>query len=185
MAKIPVHEVRRIILPLETAVDAVLELDREHGGRLAFGTLVDAHIESASDPGLVIEVIRPGGIDSEKRKYTLPAIAAAFINYCWKSRIPLPRQAKKRIDIVPEGFALTIEGTFDVVRRHGALPKAGAKVPGGSAAVEAGEDGDVPAGADAVTAAAVEDSDAGAVAAPDAATPVGESPVDAAASNEL
>ncbi len=39
MAKLLIYESRRLVLPLETAVDAVLELDRERGGRLTLASL--------------------------------------------------------------------------------------------------------------------------------------------------
>jgi hypothetical protein len=123
MAKLPIHETRRIVLPIETAVDAVLELDREHGGALARGTITEVYMESDATPGLVLQVLLPGDLDAERRKFTLPAIAAAFINYCWKARIPIPRSGTKRIEIVPEGFAITIECHTEVVRRHGEVPK--------------------------------------------------------------
>ncbi len=123
MAKVPVHEVRKLTLPLETAVDAVLELDSEQGGSLAFSLLVDAQIESEPEPGLVITVQRRGSESTEQRKFTLPILAAAFIRYCWKCRIPLPRQGSKRIEIAPDGFIFTIEGSVEVIRRHGPLPR--------------------------------------------------------------
>jgi hypothetical protein len=128
MAKVPVHERRKLILPLETALDAVLELDSEQGGSLAFGTLVEAQIESEPEPGLSIVVQRRGSGTSERRKFTLPIMAAAFIRYCWKCRIPLPRQGAKSIEVGPDGFVFTIEGTVEVIRRHGGL------VPRGSSA---------------------------------------------------
>lgn len=131
MAKLPVHELRKLVLPIETAVDAVLELDSEQGGGLAFGTLLAAQVESEPEPGLVI-MVRPRGSEAtERRKFTLPVLAAAFIRYCWKCRIPLPRHGTKRIEIAPEGFAFTIEGTTEVVRRHSPLPQRGPRTPGG------------------------------------------------------
>ncbi|HUN25320.1 MAG TPA: hypothetical protein VMU67_03360 [Steroidobacteraceae bacterium] len=123
MAKLPLHEFRRLTLPIETAVDVVLELDSEQGGSLAHGTLVEAQIETEPEAGLVVVARRRGSETPERRKFTLPAIAAALIRYCWKCRIPLPRAGSKRIDITPEGFVFTIEGTVEVVRRHGALPQ--------------------------------------------------------------
>jgi hypothetical protein len=123
MAKVPVHELRKLILPLETAVDAVLELDSEQGGSLSFGTIVEAQIESEPEPGLALAVQRRGSETVERRKFTLPLLAAAFIRYCWKCRIPLPRHGSKRIEIAPEGFVFTIEGSVEVIRRHGALPQ--------------------------------------------------------------
>jgi hypothetical protein len=125
MAKVPVHEIRKLMLPLETAVDAVLDLDAERGGLLAFGTIVDARIESDPQPGLSISAQRRGAGGTERRTFELPLLAAAFIRYCWKCRIPLPRSGVKRIEAGPEGFVFTIEGTIEVVRRHGAVPKHG------------------------------------------------------------
>ncbi len=140
MAKLSLHEVRRIVLPLETAVDAVLELDREKGGWLSRGDLLGARLQPEPNPGLMIEVRPPGGGEVEQRHCSLTVIAAAFINYCVRSRIPVPRQANKRIAVVPEGFAVTIEGTFEVPRRHAALPSAtyGAVAPQDAPAHNAG-----------------------------------------------
>ncbi len=123
MARVQLHETRKLVLPLDTAVDAVLELDCEQGGALAFGTILSAQIESEPEPGLKLIVQRRGTETSESRKFELPILAAAFIRYCWKCRIPLPRHGAKRIEIGPEGFIFTIEGTVEVVRRHGALPR--------------------------------------------------------------
>jgi hypothetical protein len=134
MAKVPVHEVRRLTLPLATAVDAVLELDSEQGGALAFGTIVEAQIESEPEPGLAIAVQRRGSESIERRKFTLPILAAAFIRYCWKCRIPLPRHGSKRIEIAPDGFIFTIEGSVEVIRRHGPVPQQAAGAPREAAA---------------------------------------------------
>jgi len=123
MAKVQLHEVRQLMLPLDTAVDAVIELDCEQGGSLAFGMILKAQIESDPEPGLLVVVQRRGTESAETRKFELPLLAAAFIRYCWKCRIPLPRAGVKKIEISPEGFVFTIEGTVEVVRRHGAVPR--------------------------------------------------------------
>lgn len=122
MAKVSIHEVRRLVLPLETVVDAVQQLDRDRAGALSVGTIIEAQMESEPEPGLVLWVRSPGSGAVESRKLALPMIAAAIINYCWQSRIPLPRQGTKTLEIVPEGFAFTIETTLQVPRRHDALP---------------------------------------------------------------
>lgn len=116
------HEVRRLVLPLETVIDAVQQLDRDRAGALSVGTIIEAQVESEPEPGLVLWVRSPGSGAVESRKLALPMIAAAIINYCWQSRIPLPRQGTKTLEIVPEGFAFTIETTLQVPRRHDALP---------------------------------------------------------------
>lgn len=122
MAKVPVHEVRRLLLPVETVVDAVLQLDRDAGGKLSHGTLVEVVLESLPEPGLSLASKLPGALTAERRKFPLPAIAAAIINWCRQSRIPLPRQGKKTLEIVPEGFAFTVETIAQVPRWHQAVP---------------------------------------------------------------
>ncbi|MGH8186906.1 MAG: hypothetical protein ACREUC_10110 [Steroidobacteraceae bacterium] len=122
MAKVPVHEVRRLLLPVETVVDAVLQLDRDAGGKLSHGTLVEVVLESPPEPGLSLAAKLPGALTAERRKFPLPAIAAAIINWCRQSRIPLPRQGKKTLEIVPEGFAFTVETSAEVPRWHQAVP---------------------------------------------------------------
>jgi hypothetical protein len=117
--KVLIYESRRLTLPLETVVDAVLELDRERGGKLALASITDARIEEGETPGLILEVLQPDALAPDARRYPLAAIAAAVIHYCWKTRVPLPRNWSKSIEIVPEGFALALQGTTEVQRRHG------------------------------------------------------------------
>jgi len=116
--KVLIYETRRLILPLETVVDAVLGLDRERGGRLWTATITDARIETGENPGLVLEARQAEALQSERRVYPLAAIAAAMIHYCWMNKVPLPRNSTKSIDIVPEGFALSLQGIVEIQRRH-------------------------------------------------------------------
>lgn len=142
MATLLINESRRIVLPLEAAVDAVLQLDWEHGGWLAEAPLKEARIETGAEPGLVLCVQRPEAIEPETRKYSLPAVAAAIVHLCVKARIPLPRW-QKRIAIVPEGFELVLEGTVEISRYYGPLPETRAAV----AASQPAEPARAPAGA--------------------------------------
>lgn len=119
MPKLLIFETRRLVLPLETAVDAVLELDHQRGGHLAHSSIRDARIEAGENPALVLEMLHPDALSPEQRRYSLPAIAAAVIHYCWKTKVPLPRNWTKSIEIVPEGFALSLQGTVQIPRRHG------------------------------------------------------------------
>lgn len=119
MPKVLIYESRRLILPLETVVDAVLDLDRERGGRLSMATVTDARIQAGENAALILEVQAPEAVAPERLEYPLPAIAAAVIRYCWKNRVPLPRNWTKTIDIVPEGFALSLQGSVEINRRHG------------------------------------------------------------------
>ncbi len=82
-------------------------------------SIADARIEEGENPGLILEVLQPDAIAADARRYPLAAIAAAVIHYCWKTRVPLPRNWSKSIEIVPEGFALALQGTVEIQRRHG------------------------------------------------------------------
>lgn len=126
MSKVPIHESRKLRFPLATAVDAVLELDRSHGGQLAAGKLVEARIEGGEDPGLVLVIMEGSDESGEavQKHYTLPAVAAAAIHYCIRARIPLPRLGTKSIEVLSDGFQLAITLATEVPRLHAELPHA-------------------------------------------------------------
>jgi hypothetical protein len=138
--KLLIFETRRLVLPLETVVDAILELDRERGGHLTLSSIRDARIEEGESPALVLETLHADALSPERRSYSLPAIAAAVIHYCWKSKVPLPRNWTKSIEIVPEGFALSLQGTVEMQRRHGGFST---HAPAG--AYDSAQEADAPA----------------------------------------
>ncbi|HEY6455420.1 MAG TPA: hypothetical protein VIY90_09100 [Steroidobacteraceae bacterium] len=125
MAKVRIQEVRKLLFSIETVVDAVLELDRSHGGTLAIGKLMEVRVETGSAPGLTLVVMQGSGGSAAaiQKHYTLPAVAAAAIHYCFRVRIPLPRQGTKSIEVVADGFQLTINTTTEVLRLHGDVPE--------------------------------------------------------------
>lgn len=123
MSKVSIHEVRKLVLPLATVVDAVLLFDRDRAGELVQATILEAKVASDSDqPGLVLTLRNTGSEAVESRRFALPAVAAAIIHYCWIARVPLPRQGTKTLEIVPEGFAFSIESTLQLPRRHDPSP---------------------------------------------------------------
>ena len=126
MAKVRIQEVRKLLFSIETVVDAVLELDRSHGGTLAIGKLMEVRVETGDAPGLTLVVMQGSGGSAAaiQKHYTLPAVAAAAIHYCFRARVPLPRQGTKSIEVVPEGFQLTISTNTEVLRLHGDVPEA-------------------------------------------------------------
>jgi len=124
MASLTISEARRLVVPLETAVDAVLQLDWEHGGRLADSTLTEVRVEAGDSPGLLLYVQRSDAVTPEMRRFSLPAVAAAIISLCRKNKIPLPHSWPKKLEIVPEGFVLLVEGSVQLHRIHGPLPTA-------------------------------------------------------------
>lgn len=121
MANTLIHESRRLLLPFDTVVDALIELDVKHGrwpagAQLAEVSTVDGEDESAR--GVVMSIRVPGKTEVAQRTYLLPIIAAAIVNYCLAMRVPMPRSSTKTIQIVPEGIALQLENTLMLQRRH-------------------------------------------------------------------
>jgi hypothetical protein len=149
MTTLIMHETRRMLIPLELAVDALLQLDWDNGGWLAEARLTEVRVDTGEQPALVLSVQRDDATRPEIRSYTLPAIAAAIIHLCRKSKIPLPRDWEKRIEIVPEGFEFKLEGAVKVPRRYGGLPDKSAAAPTSSASAAS-----APATSDERTAAA-------------------------------
>jgi len=149
MTTLIMHETRRMLIPLELAVDAVLQLDWDNGGWLAEARLTEVRVDTGEQPALVLSVQRDDATRPETRSYTLPAIAAAIIHLCRKSKIPLPRDWEKRIEIVPEGFEFKLEGAVKIPRRYGGLPDKLAAAPTSAAPPTSG-----PATSDERTAAA-------------------------------
>jgi hypothetical protein len=125
MAKVRIQEVRKLLLPVETVVDAILELDRSHGGTLANATLTEVRVETGADSGLSLLIAHGSGTAATtlEKRFTLAAIAAAAIHYCFRARIPLPRHATKSIEVTREGFQLTIQTVTEVLRLHGDVAK--------------------------------------------------------------
>jgi hypothetical protein len=121
MSIVQFKELRTLIVPVEAAVDAVLELDRCHGGRLARAKVMEAQIEAGAIPGLLLIVrhATAGEPQIEEKRYALPAVAAAVIHYCSRMEVPLPRRAAKSIEVVPEGFELKLSSVTELATLHG------------------------------------------------------------------
>ena len=109
MGTFTVHESRRLTLPLEAVVEAVLLFDRDSGGTLCYGTILDATIEANPSPSLALTMRSRKSNNVEHRTFNLAAIAAAIIHYCRQAKIPLPRGSQKTLEVVPEGLAFCIQ----------------------------------------------------------------------------
>jgi hypothetical protein len=123
MRKIPISEVRTILLPIETVVDAILEFDCTHRRTFCGGTLLEARIENGESRGILLVVLQGEGdaATAVESRFGLAAVAAAIIQYCAKSHVPLPRNSTKGITIVPEGFQLTLRTDNQVKELHSSI----------------------------------------------------------------
>ena len=120
MANTLIHENRRLQFPLDTLVDALIELENKQGHWPAKATVVGASIDNSGDAnaGVILSIHRPEGGEVIERRYSLPMLAAAIVNYCLTVRVPIPRNSTKSIQVLADSVALVLENTVIVQSRH-------------------------------------------------------------------
>ncbi len=153
MANTLIHETRRLQLPLDTLVDALIELEDKQGHWPPKSTVVGATIDNSGtdDAGVLLSVHWPQSGKVTEHRYTLPMIAAAIVNYCVTMRVPMPRNSTKTLQLLPDGVALMLENTVILQSRHeelSTLPAGSVRPPATTTA--AGADG-APAAPEAIS----------------------------------
>lgn len=181
MANNLIHESRRLQFPLDTLVDALIELENKQGQWPPKATVVGASIDNSgtNEAGAVLSIHRAEGGEVIERRYSLSKLAAAMVNYCLTMRVPIPRKSTKSIQFAGDGVTLLLENTVILQTRHEALstlpagsvkpPAAPADDPDFSSAVNA-EAESTPA-AETSAGATTTNEDSAAAEAPPAADP--------------
>ncbi|HEX5207561.1 MAG TPA: hypothetical protein VFW10_07165 [Steroidobacteraceae bacterium] len=120
MANTLIHENRRLQFPLDTLVDALIELEDKQGHWPSKATVVGATIDNPADSeaAVVLSIHRQDSGEVSERRYSLPMLAAAIVNYCLTMRVPIPRNSTKSIQVLTDGVALVLENTVMVQTRH-------------------------------------------------------------------
>jgi len=115
-----IHENRRLQFPLDTLVDALIELEDKQGHWPSKATVVGASIDNPADSeaAVVLSIHRQDSGEVSERRYSLPMLAAAIVNYCLTMRVPIPRNSTKSIQVLTDGVALVLENTVMVQTRH-------------------------------------------------------------------
>ena len=150
MANTLIHETRRLQFPLDTLVDALIELEDKQGHWPSKATVVGASIDHAGDGDatVILSIHPPGGGKVIERRYTLSLVAAAIVNYCVTMRVPIPRNSTKSIQVLTDGVALQLENTVMLQSRHeelstlpaGSVKPAVSRVPGEASSAVPGPD---------------------------------------------
>lgn len=120
MANTLIHENRRLQFPLDTLVDALIELEDKQGHWPSKATVVGASIDNSagSEAAVVLSIHRQESGEVTERRYSLPMLAAAIVNYCLTMRVPIPRNSTKSIQVLTDGVALVLENTVMLQTRH-------------------------------------------------------------------
>lgn len=120
MANTLIHETRRLQFPLDTLVDALIELEDKQGHWPSKATVVGAGIDNSDADAacVVLSIHRQEGGEVIERRYTLSLVAAAIVNYCVTMRVPIPRNSTKSIQVLADGVVLVLENTVMLQSRH-------------------------------------------------------------------
>jgi hypothetical protein len=115
-----IHESRRLQFPLDTLVDALIELENKQGHWPPKATVVGASIDNSgeADANVILSIHRAEGGEVIERRYSLSKLAAAMVNYCLAMRVPIPRNSTKSIQLLRDGVALVLENTVMLQSRH-------------------------------------------------------------------
>ena len=119
MAGLTIKESRKLVLPLDTVLEALLHFDGKSHGPLSRGVVLQAELVRDARQGDGIDIaVRTGAAQLvEWLRFDFATIAAAIISYCRSRRIPLPYSGVKSLEITREGIAFHIENTVNISRR--------------------------------------------------------------------
>lgn len=102
-------EVRIIVFTVEEALNAVVQFSKTLDAPLFRGKPSDLHVRKTPQVRAIIEVERSGSEDIETVDLNSSHLAAALITYCRSAGIPLPRNARKELDVLGDQIVLRLE----------------------------------------------------------------------------
>jgi hypothetical protein len=115
MSGLTIKESRRLVLPLDTVLEALLDLDRRSNGPLSRADILEAKwVLEGTEGGIEIAVRLPEDDVIEWQRFDFPRIGAAIIAYCRAKHIPLPYSGVKSLELTGEGIAFHIENTVNL-----------------------------------------------------------------------
>jgi hypothetical protein len=115
MSALTIKESRRLVLPLDTVLEALLDLERRSNGPLSRADILEAKWVVSGDEGGIEIAVRAEGDDAiEWQRFDFPRIGAAIISYCRAKHIPLPYSGVKSLELTGEGIAFHIENTVSL-----------------------------------------------------------------------
>lgn len=119
MAALTIKETRKLVLPLDTVVEALLHFDGKSHGPLSRGDVLQAEMVKDDVQGDGIDVAVRTGINHivDWHHFNFSSIAAAIISYCRSKRIPLPYSGVKSLELTRDGITFNIENTVSILRR--------------------------------------------------------------------
>jgi hypothetical protein len=120
--RVRIEDNRRLRLTLEDTLEALLSLDRQSGGWLWRASEHTVKLETDEAQALTVQARRTAGAEPETVRFERQHIGAAIIHYCHILRVPLPRGARKEIELSTDGAVLVLTLSVDGPRTRLASP---------------------------------------------------------------
>jgi hypothetical protein len=119
VASLTIQESRKLAMPLDTVIEALVHFDGKSHGPLSRGEVLQAELVRNHLQGDGIDIAVRSGAQHivEWHHFNFSTIAAAIISYCRSRRIPLPYSGVKSLELTREGVTFHIENTVSIARR--------------------------------------------------------------------
>lgn len=114
MSRLTLQDCRRLKFTIPALLDAALTFDREHNGWMWRASGHSLVIDAGGGGAVTIEARRSAAAAAETVNRSPAWVAAALLQYCFKRRIPIPRNGTKTIEVLPDGLgvAMLVEVTM-------------------------------------------------------------------------
>ena len=118
MPALPITEIRQLVFSRDTLLDAILYTDRVDKGWLHRAVIQKLEIVGGDALSVVVTAERDGAKAWTKVGFKPAEIAATMIRYCKALKIPLPRNAKKQLELQGDSICLKISVNMTVFPLH-------------------------------------------------------------------
>lgn len=102
------REIRNIIFAHNELEEAVRLFHTSVQAILPPGTVVSFEPAVNEEPTLKVNVVAPKEAEVSTITMVPAHVAAAMLHYCIKHGVPVPRKAKKKIEVIEGSLALTL-----------------------------------------------------------------------------
>ena len=119
MVALTIKESRKLVLPVDTVLEALLHFDGKSHGPLSRGEVLQAELvrDAENGDGFDVAVRSRAAHIVDWHHFNFSTIAAAIISYCRAKRIPLPYSGVKSLELTPDGVTFHIENTVSIARK--------------------------------------------------------------------
>jgi hypothetical protein len=102
------REIRSILFSQQELENAVKLFHNSVQAILPSGKIISFEVAGENEPTLNVNVMAEPEGEMSAVKMGTAHLAAAMLNYCIKNGIPVPRRAKKKIELIEGNLALTL-----------------------------------------------------------------------------